>query len=66
MSKKRWAIMLILILIISMLSGCGQSTSTVKEQNVLPFDNQKQESKTNQLKFVLLIADRRCHFNKTR
>ncbi len=54
MSKKRWAIMLILILIISMLSGCGQSTSTVKEQNVLPFDNQKQESKTNQLEVCFI------------
>lgn len=47
--KKRWTILLILLFLMSLLGGCSTGSSTVKEQNVLSFDNQKKESNSGHL-----------------
>lgn len=49
MSKKHCTIILILFFLVSLLGGCHPSSSTLKEQNVLSFDNQKKENKSGQL-----------------
>ena len=46
--------MLLLLFLLSLLGGCSQSSSTVKEQNVLSLDNQKKESKNGQLEVCFI------------
>lgn len=46
--------MLLLLFLLSLLGGCSQSSSTVKEQNVLSLDNQKKESRTGQLEVCFI------------
>lgn len=54
LSKKRWTIILILLFLLSFLGGCSTGSSTVKEQNVLSLDNQKNDSKSGQLEICFI------------
>jgi competence protein ComEC len=54
LSRKRWAIMLIALFLLSLLGGCSPGRSTVKEQNVLSVDNQKKENQTGQLEVCFI------------
>ena len=52
--KKHWTMLLILLFLLSLLGGCSIGSSTVKEQNVLSFDNQKKESKSGELEICFI------------